>query len=334
MAINRTGIRPAAYLGVTAGTPPQFERHDRAPTSNDYANFIIGTLWLDFSSMLKTPPTSPINRDIYMLVAKKGLVATWLPLSGATSETLTGDDLVPVTADANDNINVFGVPGRISTTGNPGTNTITWDIGTQIADTYTADTLSATPVAHNLNVLGGLGIDTSGSGNTITIDSDGVGALSSFFATISTTLPNVIGDTAGFDVPFDTTIYDLNSDFNTGTGKFVAPHDGIYLFTSTTGMGVIDAAMTNCSLRLIVNGGAPGDIELRAEKINPVPIRDQSVASDQVDITIFGYIKLDANDTVKVTIELDGGAGDTATIVQGGVNDFRTWFQGSLIALT
>lgn len=86
-------------------------------------------------------------------------------------ETLTGNSGGPVGADGAGNINVVG-SGTVSVTGNPGTNTLTiTDTGT-VATTYTTDSGSATPAANILNVLGGTGISTSASGNTITFDLD------------------------------------------------------------------------------------------------------------------------------------------------------------------
>lgn len=50
---------------------------------------------------------------------------------------------------------------------------ITLSAGGAVATTYQADSGSATPAANILNVLGGTGIDTSGSGSTVTIAVDG-----------------------------------------------------------------------------------------------------------------------------------------------------------------
>jgi hypothetical protein len=44
-----------------------------------------------------------------------------------------------------------------------------------VPTTFTEDVGTATPVANNLNILGGPGIATSGSGNTVTISATGAG---------------------------------------------------------------------------------------------------------------------------------------------------------------
>lgn len=85
-------------------------------------------------------------------------------------ETLTGNSGGAVSPDGAGDINIVGT-GVITVTGNPGTNTLTIaDSGSSI--TYTTDSGNATPAANVLNVLGGTGISTSGSGSTVTVTLD------------------------------------------------------------------------------------------------------------------------------------------------------------------
>ena len=60
-------------------------------------------------------------------------------------ETLTGDAGGAV-GPTGGNINVLG-GSHITTTGNPGTSTLTIDLDTDIADTYTTDSGNAIPAA-------------------------------------------------------------------------------------------------------------------------------------------------------------------------------------------
>lgn len=53
----------------------------------------------------------------------------------------------------------------------PGPNTLNMEAGATVPTTITADTGSAVPAANNLNILGGPGVTTSGSGSTLTINS-------------------------------------------------------------------------------------------------------------------------------------------------------------------
>lgn len=55
----------------------------------------------------------------------------------------------------------------------------------------------------------------------------------SFFAYLSTTQNNVTGDGTIYTIPFDTTLFNIGSGFNTGTGVFTAPVTGNYQFNST-----------------------------------------------------------------------------------------------------
>lgn len=49
-----------------------------------------------------------------------------------------------------------------------------------------------------------------------------------FFAYLAAAKTNVTGNGATYTIPFDSELFDRNSDFNTATGVFVAPVDGIY----------------------------------------------------------------------------------------------------------
>lgn len=86
MSRKLTGTTPLAYMGVEASTPPQLVVHDRAPTANDYASFVVGTIWI-----YNTDP-----EEVWMLVAKDHYVSTWVKfLSGSIPgaiATVTGGD--------------------------------------------------------------------------------------------------------------------------------------------------------------------------------------------------------------------------------------------------
>lgn len=98
-------------------------------------------------------------------------LANWVLIANhvAVTETLTGNDGI-VVPPTNNNINVVGDVTNILTTGNAGTSTLTINLNGNVATTYVANTGSATPSGHSLNVLGTNGLTTVGSGNTITIE--------------------------------------------------------------------------------------------------------------------------------------------------------------------
>jgi len=73
-------------------------------------------------------------------------------------QSLSDDGGTPVFPDANQNIDILGTAGNIVTTGTPGTNTVTIDVGGSVATSYVADDAnSAIPAAGVLNVLGEVG---------------------------------------------------------------------------------------------------------------------------------------------------------------------------------
>lgn len=161
MAKARTGINPLAYMGVEPSTPAQFVVDNRDPTTNDYENFNLQTVWLNKNT-----------RGVWMLVSKEDFIATWIQFTSNLSavNTLTGNigGAVPALAG---NINVVGAAPYV-VTGNPGTYTLTISDNGTFATTYDGNIGSATPSSNILNVIGGTGVTVTGSGNTLTIDAN------------------------------------------------------------------------------------------------------------------------------------------------------------------
>ena len=141
-------------------------REDRAPTQQDFQNFRIGDFWIDTAA-----------NELYFLVDKKG-ISIWIKLSGGgtVTETLTGNTGGAVPPDAGDNINVVGT-GKISTNGNPGTNTLTISTTAGGAETLTGNTGGAVSPdgADNINFIGMTPFTVVGNpgANTLTIENDG-----------------------------------------------------------------------------------------------------------------------------------------------------------------
>lgn len=90
--------------------------------------------------------------------------------SGAAPvETLTGNTGGPV-PPSGFNIDIVGT-GVVNVAGNPGTSTLTISVDETVAETFTTDSGVATPVANNIDIIGGTGITTSAVGDTIIITS-------------------------------------------------------------------------------------------------------------------------------------------------------------------
>lgn len=141
----------------------------RDPTAND-VNYPTQKKWLNTT-----------DGHYWMLegfTSSGGVVlADWIKIASTEHvETLTGNTGGAVGPTAN-NINVVGDGNYIITTGDPATSILTISPGGALTTLYTADTGTATPMAGNLNVFGGTGIDTSASGNTITIEITGGSAV-------------------------------------------------------------------------------------------------------------------------------------------------------------
>jgi len=97
---------------------------DRAPLSTDFRNFKISDLWIQ-----RNPGGSP-DYGYFVLVDKPQQSGVWIDLGGKTLgdvQTLTGDSGGAVPPDTNGNINVLGGT-RVEVSGDPGTNTLTWNV--------------------------------------------------------------------------------------------------------------------------------------------------------------------------------------------------------------
>jgi hypothetical protein len=196
------GLNPLSYMGVNPRTPVPFYSRPMDPTSTDYANFILGTIWLNTTS-----------EAIWMLVSKSAQVATWVMISTGASGTvieLTGNSGGPILPLAG-NINVVGDGTTITVVGNPATHTLTISaVNTGTVSTLTGNSGGAvSPTAGNINVIGDtVGITITGNPGTHTLTASLVGggqAAQSFPTDSGTALPiagvlNVLGGTSGRDI--------------------------------------------------------------------------------------------------------------------------------------
>lgn len=90
--------------------------------------------------------------------------------SGTAQVTTNGQLLIGSTAAPNIRVgNLTSTGGTVTITN--GAGTINLEAGPVMATTYTEDTGSAIPAANILQIRGGPGVTTTGSGNTVTINS-------------------------------------------------------------------------------------------------------------------------------------------------------------------
>lgn len=156
--------------------------------------------------------------------------------------TLTANSGGAVGPDGGGNINTVGDGTTINGVGNPGTNTITFSITGIIPDSFPTDSGTAIPSAGVLNILGGSGITTSASGNTITIDASGGGGI--------TTIDGDTGSATGATVTLDA---------NTNSGSTV----------------LFDASGSTVSLKV---SDASGNTFIGAGAGNPATTANQALA--------------------------------------------------------
>ena len=95
-----------------------------------------------------------------------------------------------------------------------------------------------------IDVVGGTGITVVGTPltNTLTINSTTATNIG-FSAYLSTTQNNVTGDGTYYQVPYDTVLYDLDSNYNPTTGVFTAPVTGQYVFSAASTSSGIGTAI-------------------------------------------------------------------------------------------
>jgi hypothetical protein len=132
-------------------------------TQQKWLNTTTNALW-ELKNFVTSNGVTTAN---WILLAQHSLVVESL-------RDQTGIDVFP---DATNEINVIGDGTYVITTGTPSTNTLTVSVTGAITTLYTENVGTATPMAGNLNVLGGTGVTTTGSGNTITIALSGTGAV-------------------------------------------------------------------------------------------------------------------------------------------------------------
>jgi len=147
------GLNALGYVGVNAPNPANTIIENRAPTSNDYAQFNLLDEWLYYT---------PSAQTIYILTSKAGGVATWANFgSGTGAVTFTTDSGTATTSASN--INDLGST-NISTTGSG--STVTTSLKPNI--TVTTVTASGLIQAGSLKVTGlGSGVVQSNSSGVI-----------------------------------------------------------------------------------------------------------------------------------------------------------------------
>jgi len=155
MSIRLSGINSLAYMGVEPISPPALVIHATSPTSSDWRNFNLGTIWLNRT-----------NQSIWFLVSLAENIATWVQLSSSGGPALQFDTNAGIVMPVAGIVNVLGGT-NINTAGSG--NTITVNLNETLSFTSLTTTGSVT-------VGGGLTVDSGGATITGTVTLPGLGA--------------------------------------------------------------------------------------------------------------------------------------------------------------
>lgn len=187
-------VSQQAYAPALGTTPTIGWHFDiRNPTQTD-VTYPIGKVWANTSA----------QRIWYLnnFTSTSGIVqANWREFgTNGTATNLQGNSGGVIPPNNSGVIFVVGDGTTANVVGNAGTNTLTISASQTVPTTFTEDTGSAIPSSNNLNVFGGTGISTSGSGSTVTISTSST-VPTSFVEDSGTATPsahtlNVKGGTA------------------------------------------------------------------------------------------------------------------------------------------
>lgn len=142
-----------------------------------------------------------------------------------------------------------------------------------------------------------------------------------FVARLSADAVDVTGDGTQYNVVWNTTTLDQNSDFNTTTGVFTAPVSGLYAFTSCITIDQVGASHTAAIWRFIISSS-----QYRQVSINPFV----SAPGTAISQTLAGIIKMTAGDTAQTQIIVSNGT-KIIDVLWGSSTSVLSYFSGHLI---
>jgi len=186
---------------------------------------------------------------------------------------------------------------------------------------------AGSPAWSTLTAGSGISIVNAANSVTISTTSGGATTLSNFKATLSASQSNVTGDGTSYQIPFDQVEFDVGSDFNTGTGKFVAPLKGIYYFTAEIYCSDTTLGRSGASTSILVTSATYPESNFQ-NIINPSAIAYNSNAYTFLCSTM---TRMDVADTAELVVTVNGGPKDV------GITDVSgpwivTWFSGFFLA--
>jgi len=124
----------------------------------------------------------------------------------------------------------------------------------------------------------------------------------SFFVS-ATAMTNIAVAGGAVDVTWGIPDFDIGSNFNTSTDSFVAPVDGKYQFNAFIQLQSVDSAATGITMFFVASNRSPGAGSLEPDNI--------LIADGEWYIMSSTLVDMDASDTMKMTIDIVGGADQT-----------------------
>lgn len=144
-----------------------------------------------------------------------------------------------------------------------------------------------------------------------------------FFAYRSSNVSNVTGNGTNYTVIFDSTLANVGTVYNTGTGTFTAPVAGNYYLMANVTISSLNANATGGNMTFVTtarNFGSP-------QSIAPGASRD---AANNFTLQGTCIAIMSANDTCTVTLEVSGTT-QTIGVLGQAASLVYTYFSGYLI---
>jgi len=161
-------------------------------------------------------------------------------------------------------------------------------------------------------------------GARIAVQGDNFGGVTfpnspAFAVHVHTTIANVTGDGTAYFVLFDTTEFDVRSNYAAGTGKFTVTSPGTYEFNTTITLDGLGASHSTFRLNIVKNGVTAWGREIK-------PTFD---ANTRQSGSLNALIPMVATDYVQVQITV-GGSTKTVNAF-GDANGFQCTFSGRMV---